>query len=119
MRLKQSRSIIVNYGLKNDGAEKISERLEKQEKREQKTSRKFKNPKTPVGISIAKTNCALTADTEEGIKDYAKAYKIFVSKNIGDYYTINISCPNAYGGQPFTEPKKLDSLLNKIVVLSA
>ena len=29
--------------------------------------------------------------------------------------TINISCPNAFGGQPFTDSKKLDALLQKIM----
>ncbi|MFA6274403.1 MAG: quinone-dependent dihydroorotate dehydrogenase, partial [Candidatus Paceibacterota bacterium] len=90
----------VYYGLKNDGAETISKRLQ---------NKKFK---IPIGISIAKTNCKETCDTNIAIEDYFKAYKAF--SNIGDYYTINISCPNAYGGQPFTDSKKLEALFNKI-----
>jgi dihydroorotate dehydrogenase len=47
-----------------------------------------------------------------GIADYVKGYKAF--QVIGDYYTINISCPNAYGGQPFTDAKRLDLLLTEL-----
>jgi len=99
-RLKKSQALVVNYGLKNDGCEKISERL--------------KNKKFifPVGISIAKTNAPNTCETDAGVKDYVKAFKHFT--NIGAYFTINISCPNAYGGQPFTDPAKLKKLLTEL-----
>ncbi len=100
-RLKKSKSLIVYYGLKNDGCETISNRLR---------NKKFR---IPVGISIAKTNCKETADTSVAISDYFKAYKAFA--NIGDYYTINISCPNAYGGLPFTDSKKLEALFSRIL----
>ncbi len=99
-RLPKSRALVAYYGLKNDGAEIISERLKNKEFR------------FPVGVSIAKTNSKETVDTNTGIADYFKAYKAF--KNIGDYFTINISCPNAYGGEPFVDEKKLDRLLSKI-----
>ena len=96
-RLKKSKSLIVHYGLKNDGCEIIHNRLKK---------KKFE---IPIGVSIAKTNCKGTVDTKNAIEDYVKSYKIF--SNIGDYYTINISCPNAFGGQPFTDSKRLKMLL--------
>ena len=99
-RLPKSKSLLVNYGLKNDGAQKISERLR---------SKKFT---FPVGVSVAKTNSAQTVETSSGVADYVKAYKLFA--NIGDYTTINISCPNAYGGQPFTDPHRLELLLSEI-----
>src|SRR3989344_3572818 len=99
-RLKKSKSLVVYYGLKNKGAEEISKRLKK------------KNFKIPIGISIAKTNNQETSELDAGIKDYVKAYKLFA--NIGAYTTINISCPNTYGGQPFTDAAKLDKLLTEI-----
>jgi dihydroorotate dehydrogenase len=37
-----------------------------------------------------------------------------LEKNIGDFFVINLSCPNAFGGQPFSDPEKLDLLLAKI-----
>lgn len=99
-RLKESKSLAVYYGLKNDGCEIISQKL------------KGKKFKIPVGISIAKTNCPETVDTDNAIKDYFKAYQAFAK--IGNYITINISCPNAYGDQPFTDVTKLEALLVKI-----
>ncbi len=99
-RHKDLKSIRVNYGLMNDGAAAISKRL------------KGKKFKFPVGISIAKTNNEATCDTEVGIEDYAKAFEAFVK--IGDYFTVNLSCPNTFGGQPFTDPKRLDRLLGKL-----
>lgn len=99
-RLKKSQAIVVNYGLKNKGSKFLSNKLK---------NSKFS---LPVGISIAKTNCKETADVETGIKDYVQTYKDF--SEIGDYVTINISCPNAFGGEPFTDPRKLEKLLTQI-----
>lgn len=99
-RLKKSKGLIVNYGLKNEGAVIIAKRLQ------------GKKIKIPIGISIAKTNSPETVDIEKGIEDYLKVCRNFIE--IGDYWTINISCPNAFGGQPFTEPSNLDKLLTEI-----
>jgi dihydroorotate dehydrogenase len=99
-RLPKSRGLVVYYGLKNDGAETIAARLRKE-------SLSF-----PVGISIAKTNNACTVDVEAGVADYVKAYRAFVG--IGQYITVNVSCPNAFGGEPFTTPERLDRLLSAL-----
>lgn len=99
-RLKKSKGLVVYYGLKNDGCERVAERL------------RGKNFQIPIGLSIAKTNCQKTADTQAGIDDYFKAFTTL--KNFGDYFTINISCPNTFGGQPFIDSVSLDALLAKI-----
>lgn len=99
-RLKKSKGLVVYYGLKNEGCEKISARLKK------------KSFQIPLGVSVAKTNCPETCQTEVGVADYFKAYASFT--DIGSFYTINISCPNTFGGEPFTDPKKLELLLQKI-----
>lgn len=96
-RMKKSKSLLVYYGLKNDGCEKISERL------------KTKKSNIPIGISIAKTNSPETVALEGGVADYLESYKKF--ETIGEYFTINISCPNAYGGCPFTNKGYLERLL--------
>ncbi len=100
-RLKKSESLAVYYGLVNKGCKAIAEKL---------IHKKFN---IPIGINIAKTNCKETVDTDKAIEDYFKAYKAFT--HIGNYFTINISCPNAFGGQPFTDKIKLDALLKKIM----
>ena len=99
-RLKKSEGLVVYYGLRSDGCEKMAEKL------------KDKNIDIPIGISVAKTNCKQTADKEAGIDDYAKAFSAL--KDTGEYMTINISCPNAFGGQPFTKAEDLNDLLTRI-----
>lgn len=103
-RLPNSRSLGVNYGLKSQGALKISRKLK---------NRKFK---FPIGISIAKTNSTETVDEKKAIEDYVEGFKHFTK--IGDasfsYFTLNISCPNTFGGQPFHNSKMLDNLLKQI-----
>lgn len=105
-RLKKSEALVVYYGLKNDGAEMISARLKNilPKVRQTKLGRRF-----VYGLSIAKTNCAATVDREQGIQDYVKAYQLL--RDQADYITVNISCPNAFGGQPFTDAESLQALL--------
>lgn len=99
-RLTKSQGLVVNYGLKNDGAKIISQRLVNQ------------SSKIPLGINIGKTNSPDTVEVRKGINDYLKGIQAFL--NIGDYLTINISCPNAYGGESFTEPDSLNLLLEQV-----
>ena len=96
-RLPKDRSLVIYYGLKNDGAEIISKRLHN------------KKLCIPIGISVAKTNSPATVDAGAGVRDYVKAFKLF--SDVGAYTTINISCPNAFGGQPFSDPQLLEQLL--------
>ncbi|MEK6921246.1 MAG: quinone-dependent dihydroorotate dehydrogenase, partial [Nanoarchaeota archaeon] len=95
-RLPDSHSIIVYYGLKNDGADAIAERL---------ADKEFA---IPIGISAAKTNCKKTVLLSAGIEDYCHVLEKF--KEIGAYYTINISCPNSYGGLDFSAAERLEKL---------
>lgn len=100
-RLKKRKSLWVNFGLNNKGADEITQRL------------KRKRYGIPIGISIAKTNCKETADDIVGRDDYIYSLKKFNSLAIGDYYVLNISCPNAYGGQPFSRAAAYRSLLKE------
>lgn len=100
-RLPKSRSLLVYYGLKNDGCDILAPKLE---------GKISANHGAVIGTSVAMTNCMANTDAHQAVKDYAKAFKKFAK--IGDYTTINISCPNAYGGQPFLTPHKLDYLLD-------
>jgi dihydroorotate dehydrogenase len=99
-RLPKSKGLVVYYGLKNDGAEVLSKKLKNE---------KFP---LPIGISVAKTNDASTVELQTGIADYVKAFKAFV--DIGQYFTINISCPNTCGGEPFTTPERLELLMTEL-----
>jgi len=98
-RLIKEKGIIVNYGLANKGVEEIGEKL------------KGKKFRIPIGISIAKTNNP-SIKGKESIEDYFKSFKKM--RDIGNYLTINISCPNAGDGRSFEDPKLLEDLLKKI-----
>jgi len=103
-RLPKSKSILVNKGLKNDGVETIIQRLKKHHKEDGFV----------VGVSIAQTNDEKNCSAQTGLDDYFYSWKRLNEENIGDYYTLNISCPNAFGGETFAEPDKLQLLLSKI-----
>jgi dihydroorotate dehydrogenase len=97
-RLAKSKGLVVWYGLKNDGCEVLSEKIKKI------------YHAVPVGTSVAMTNCSDNLNTRNAISDYAKAFRSLSA--IGAYTTVNISCPNAEGGQPFMAPHKLDYLFD-------
>ncbi|HRH26403.1 MAG TPA: quinone-dependent dihydroorotate dehydrogenase [Candidatus Paceibacterota bacterium] len=97
-RLPKSKSLAVYYGLKNDGCDVISKRLE------------GKKCKVPLGVNVAMTNSLETIDTHTAINDYTKAFKVM--EKVATYITVNISCPNTCGGQPFVTPHKLDYLFD-------
>lgn len=102
-RLPKSKGLVVYYGLKNEGVHRIVARL-----------KAAGQNKSIVGISIAKTNSSTTATEYGGIEDYFHTAKYLEEQNVGDYYTINISCPNTFGGEPFTTKERLDNLLSKL-----
>lgn len=91
-RMLKSKSILVWYGLNNQGAEKISSRL-----------RGTDFGPLRVGINAAKSNITPEFDLQDSIDDYVKTLRAF--KDIGDYFTINISCPNTQDGEPFVDPE--------------
>jgi dihydroorotate dehydrogenase len=105
-RLPKSQSIIVNKGLRNDGVEKIIERLK---------SKLLPSMNFVVSISIAKTNCNDAATVQGAIDDYVYSFKRLNEESVGDYYTINISCPNAYGGEAFITAPLLEQLLSALM----
>lgn len=104
-RLKKSQALIVYYGLKNDGVKAIIKRLLPLKQR------------FPLSFSVAKTNCDETADTDAGIKDYCESLKALEKTKLAQLYTINVSCPNTFGGEPFTDPARLEKLLTAIDAL--
>ena len=100
-RMIKSKAIVVWYGLNNEGSETISKRLAKED-----------FGRLRVGINAANSNLTPEFDLEMSINDYLKTMKLF--KDIGDYYDVNISCPNTQDGEPFVDKKNLDALLTRI-----
>jgi len=107
-RLKKSKAILVNYGLKNIGVFGIIKKL-----------KGYKKIKIPYSVSVGKTNSCDTTNLDDGIADYQNCYKALIDENIGTFYTINISCPNTFGGEPFTTPEKLEKLLNVLMPMQS
>ncbi len=103
-RLPKSQSIVVNKGLRNEGVDAVINRLKKV----------YPKKDFVIGISIARTNDGKSTSIQEGINDYVYSFKKLNEEKIGDYYTINISCPNAFGGESFANPDLLDKLLMAI-----
>lgn len=68
-----------------------------------------------MALSIARTNEPEAAtDVEAGIRDYVESFKKLTAVHIGDYYTINISCPNSYTGETFIEPALFARLIPRL-----
>lgn len=101
-RMPNSKALLVNKGLKNLGARETIKKL---------TGLTFQ---VPVGISIASTNKHFTNEKSQ-ILDIVTCFKLFENSPVQhSYYELNISCPNTFGGEPFTTPTKLDTLLNAL-----
>ena len=96
-RLPKSKGLVVYYGLKNDGADRIAKRLSK---------KKFR---IPIGISVAAVNKVGYSDRELATKDIAQAFRTM--EPFATYITVNVSCPNTQTGQPFLDPDNLEYLL--------
>jgi dihydroorotate dehydrogenase subfamily 2 len=108
VRLPKSHSIIVYKGLRNHGVDVLIEKLKKA-------------PRAPgfvLGISIALTNfrAESCASIEGAIEDYALSFKKLNEAGIGDYYTLNISCPNTQGDveEMLQKPENFERLLKRI-----
>lgn len=99
-RLPELDALVVYYGLKSSGAVAAARRLQR------------KSFRLPLGMNIAKANLKEMDSIEEGVADYMRAATAL--RGIGDYVTVNISCPNTSGGEPFADPGHLDHLLSAL-----
>ncbi len=102
-RLPKSKSLVVHAGLANQGATAIRSRLMQYRP---KHTQDF-----PLIVSVAKTNDTKTATDKTGIADYVGGLRKLRGQSNIAAFELNISCPNAYGGEPFTTPERLDALL--------
>jgi dihydroorotate dehydrogenase len=100
-RLRADQSLINRMGLNNDGAETIIRRL------------KQKEHNIPMGINIAKTHSAQIIGSD-ALDDYLFSFNL--AKEIADYITLNISCPNTTEGKTFEDVEALSALLNHLEI---
>ena len=105
-RLPHTKSILVNSGLRSSGVEKIARRADQL------------SPATydriPINASVAKTNLPDVCTIAESIEDYCTSLRRLEKSPWPKLYTINISCPNTAGGEPFNQPANLEKLLEAI-----
>lgn len=103
-RLPGDRAIVVNYGLPNDGAEVVAQRLAAYRSRR------------PLGVNLVKTNDGPDApecSADEILEDYVTSAKL-VHRQAG-YLALNLACPNAKGGMDFfAQPGTIRELLQRL-----
>jgi dihydroorotate dehydrogenase (fumarate)/dihydroorotate dehydrogenase len=103
-RLPQDHAICVHYGLPNDGAEVVAQRLS------------GRPCPVPLGINLVKTNRGLhaPADCDDTVfEDYARSAALLMDG--GDYLSLNLSCPNTEMGRDFFSiPGNLGKLLTRL-----
>lgn len=109
-RLPDDRGLVVNYGVPNDGAETVGNRL---------TGKRFP---VPVGINIVSTVARPKNHTPEQtlpiiVRDYAEsAAKLYPAAS---WLTLNLSCPNTRGTiESFSAPGAIRQLLEGLKPLN-
>ncbi len=100
-RIPQDEGIVVAYGVPNDGASVIRERLESPRR-------------VPVGLNLVKTNDpARPAAGPEVYEDYAASFSALQDRS--DYVALNLSCPNSAADRDFfDELPRIDELLARL-----
>ena len=100
-RVPQDEAIVVAYGVPNEGAHAVRERLAGPRR-------------VPVGVNLVKTNDpARPAAGPEVYEDYAASFVALQDR--ADYIAINLSCPNSAADRDFfDELPRIDALLQRL-----
>ena len=106
-RIPRDRGIVVNYGLPNDGASRVAQRL-------------AQNPRcAPVGANVVSTNHgpnSAPVSDDAVIADYVQA--VGRLQPHCDYLCLNLSCPNTREGRGFFDDRqRLRELLAQLGAL--
>lgn len=105
-RLPKTGSLVVHVGLANIGVKRVLERMHALPATLQKDFPKI--------LSVARTNSAEASGVEEGIADFVASIKAAKKSPAIQAVEVNISCPNAFCGQAFTDPKLFERLMTAI-----
>jgi dihydroorotate dehydrogenase len=100
-RIPQDEGIVVAYGVPNDGASVVRERLTGPRR-------------VPVGLNLVKTNDpSRPAVGPEVYEDYAASLTTLQDR--ADYVALNLSCPNSAGDRDFFDDLgRIDELLARL-----
>jgi dihydroorotate dehydrogenase len=106
-RLPDELGIVVNYGLPNEGADRIANRLTNLKRR------------VPLGVNVVSTNRGPdTAQDSDSIviADYVQS--VTRLQDHCDYICLNLSCPNTRDGRGFFhDPRHVRTLLTSLDAL--
>lgn len=108
-RLPRQKSLVVYAGLPNHGTANALARIR------QYKDRILNN--FPLVVSVAKTNSPKACKDKDAIDDYLRSLILLKDESRVSVVEINISCPNTYGGEPFTDALRLEQLLNAVDAL--
>jgi dihydroorotate dehydrogenase len=101
-RLPAVQGLINRLGFPNVGAETVARRLEKI-----KTSGRW--PRTPVGLNLGKNK---DTPLDEAGRDYVACFRR--TRDLADYFVVNVSSPNTPGLRELQGGKFLDSILGPL-----
>jgi dihydroorotate dehydrogenase len=99
LRLPVDQGLINYLGLNSDGSEVVLTRLQKVDSH------------ILIGINLVKTADPEIAG-EEAIQDYLDS--VFKFYPLGDYITLNLSCPNTIEGKSFEDSELLEPFLRRL-----
>lgn len=109
-RLPKTQSLVVHAGLANLGVMTIIPRLER-------LPRKVRD-EFPKILSIARTNDEKASSDEAGLADFIVTAKRALASPAVQIIELNISCPNAFAGERFTDPSLFKELLRRVAELN-
>ena len=101
-RIPQDRGIVVCYGVPNEGAAAVRERLDGR-------------PRTAaLGVNLVKTNDPARPAVEPDVyEDYAASFALLQDR--AEYVALNLSCPNSAADRDFfDELPRIDALLERL-----
>jgi dihydroorotate dehydrogenase len=97
-RLPADRALINRIGFASEGAKAVSTRLKKQGKKT-----------VPIGINIGKTE---SVEIRDAVQDYLYSFENLFA--CGNYFVINVSCPNTPELQKLQDRQPLQNLLKAL-----
>lgn len=99
-RLPLDEAIVVNYGVPNDGAEAVAQRINGQQ------------TAGPLGVNLVETNTGQELKADEVLEEFVAAVQPFCAR--ADYIALNLNCPNTTGGKsPFDDGGLLRALMQR------
>jgi dihydroorotate dehydrogenase (fumarate) len=102
--MPKQNALLVYVGLANRGVENLLPNIQHAMQFEKDMN---------IGVSIARTNDFKSGSNDkEAISDYRKSMHAIKGKV--SLIEVNISCPNTFAGEPFTDPSRLDALLTEL-----